>query len=667
MSESIDAGGSSSAGTLEFLISMVDKFSSPMEKAVGHVEKLKAAFTGLAVAGAEIFGGFEFLKHTVEPAMEFEQAQLKLARATDATAEQLRAAQEQADRLSTTYGATAEDVTKLQDVLSRFTGSLDESMKATELGAQVMAATGMDAAAAGKILGVALTDLRKPGQTAQDAMQETADKVTLLLNKFPAAGVSASRMARDIAKTATTVKTFHLDMDQALGLLAELNRTGIAGERGSGMLFESMVNSLLKLNSKGIPAYTKFFHAVVMTKDGTMDLIQTLAHASKEEMTRFAQSVGMSGQAMMLLVDHLHDAWVNQQKFKNASGETMKDAQKATETAEVAVRNFENAWIDLKVQLGQALLPAITHVANAIAGVTRVILEFLDTHEEFRKAFAIGAEVAALSLTFIGLFTAMRAGIFVVRALSAALLANPWVAIITAIIVAAVEIYQNWEWVKATWAEGYAWIAEHGEWIQNDIRAVAAVIKGAFDAVVNMKWSDILNPTQLALIKAAVADIRWAFEALSNAMSAVWREIKEIVGGAVDWVLNKVEFMAKGIRNIIGAVQWVGSAVGSGISAVGRQFGPSALTPEQGGNYGVGPSPPAPGARVNNNVQQQITNSPQITVTVGQTNASGTDVASAVSGAVTRANQSLSDQMAKQAESNSRSGYGDSRFSAIPQ
>jgi TP901 family phage tail tape measure protein len=456
-------GGSTIAGRLKYLVEIIDKFTQPLEKMEEKIGGFRSTLSEFAGAAAEIFAGIEVLKSTSEAAIEFEQAQLRLKQATGATAEQLREAREQADQLSMTYGTSAEAITQMQMRFSQFSGSLEEGMRLSELGAKLVAATGIEAQDAARILGAALTNLSEPGKSVEETMQAIADKTALLLTRFPGSADSAARVGRDFAKLAATMKSFGLDLDQTLALMAALNRSGIGGARGSGSFLQQIVNELLKLDKHGVPALMKYHFAIVKTKEGQIDLIRTLElmkEMGPKAVEKFAQATGVAGQEVMLLLQQLDKLPDLVSQFRNSAGTLDKTAKEATETAAVQFKNFGNAVEALKVALGQSLLPVLTRTIQSIVSLLKVVIEFVDTHPLLNRWISIGVQLAAVTVTVVGLWTALAKGIAVLKMLNLTLMANPILAGIAVLAIAAELLYDNWDQVRSSFQEGFSEISE---------------------------------------------------------------------------------------------------------------------------------------------------------------------------------------------------------------
>jgi len=144
---------------IRLLIELQDRISQPLERVQHSMEATQKGFAELGSAATEAFIGFEALKHIIEPAMAMQDAQIKLAQVTGATAEALERAKEQVEELSTAWNRSAEDLTAAQATMSIYTGSLESAEKTMRSTAQIANVLGVSADEAAKILGPAMATM----------------------------------------------------------------------------------------------------------------------------------------------------------------------------------------------------------------------------------------------------------------------------------------------------------------------------------------------------------------------------------------------------------------------------------------------------------------------------------------------------------------------------
>ncbi|QWF80150.1 phage tail protein [Amycolatopsis sp. CA-230715] len=153
-------------------------------------------------------------------------------------------------------------------------------------------------------------------------------------------------------------------------------------------------------------------------------------------------------------------------------------------------------------------------------------------------ALAVGTVAVAIGplVSIVGaLSSAFRVATTVFNALRVAMLANPFLAIVAAVVALAILIISNWDTIKAALAA--AW-----EWIKSTASAIFGAIADFFSGI----WSTI-----------------------TGAVSAAWDFITGLVSGALNFVRSTVQ---NGLNAVLGFFRniWssVSDAVSNGVSTV---------------------------------------------------------------------------------------------------
>jgi phage-related protein len=142
------------------------------------------------------------------------------------------------------------------------------------------------------------------------------------------------------------------------------------------------------------------------------------------------------------------------------------------------------------------------------------------------------------------------------RALGAALLANPIVIIIAAIAAAAYLIITNWDTVKQWILAFWEWLKDLFTTIWNFVVSVWTAIADFFKSV----WDGIISVAQTiwnafrTAFEAVLNAIKWVWEsvwgAIKTAAEWVWNLITSIVGGAIDGIRSVIETVLGVIRSV---------------------------------------------------------------------------------------------------------------------
>lgn len=201
--------------------------------------------------------------------------------------------------------------------------------------------------------------------------------------------------------------------------------------------------------------------------------------------------------------------------------------------------------------LGMKLLAPIIGLVGRFAGAFGWVKGALDGVGKLttaQRVFASGTQFLGRVFSVVG-----KGIIFVIRAIGAAMLANPIIAIIAAIIIAIVLLWENCAWFRdlviGVWnaikdAAVVAW-----NWIVN---VVTTVINAIVDTAKSV-WQGIVNVWN-TVIDAIATAARWLWE---NVIQPVWKVIAkaaEIAWNIVKFIVQTVVFVIVAIITFIAVV-----------------------------------------------------------------------------------------------------------------
>lgn len=144
--------------------------------------------------------------------------------------------------------------------------------------------------------------------------------------------------------------------------------------------------------------------------------------------------------------------------------------------------------------------------------------------------------VAVLALVAPGALPAVAVAI---KAIGAALIANPIGAAVTAIALAATLVITNWDKIRPALQPIIDWLG------------------GAFTTV----WEGAIEPVIDGLVGAG------------DAIVAAWDGVKAGLGAVLDWMGEKFDAVLRKIQPVIDALTWIRDKGAAGIGAVGDLFG----------------------------------------------------------------------------------------------
>jgi TP901 family phage tail tape measure protein len=175
----------------------------------------------------------------------------------------------------------------------------------------------------------------------------------------------------------------------------------------------------------------------------------------------------------------------NSQKAEGSMGREFA-ATLATTSAQFEIT--KNRLVEVGVNIGSVLLPAVNRVMGSFASATSSIADFVREHQ------TLVGNVIAVAATLGGLYAGSQAvsfGIgavtFAFNAMKIAMMTNPIGLVIGVLAAAAALIYQNWEpikaWWQSLWSDMLATITKAETWIMSKVQTIGnawASVKSAF-------------------------------------------------------------------------------------------------------------------------------------------------------------------------------------------
>lgn len=403
---------------LQILVELRDEVTEPLQKMNEQFESFSENIHGLWAAGAEVFGGYEAIEGLLEPAVAFAQVQERLALAMKGSSEELAKFKEQAEDLSENFPKNIEDITAAQTELYQTFRNLKDTEDATEVATKLATALGTDAATGANILSSAIENLGEKGKPLSQQLESLGDKLAILRTYFPSGAAGAQRMAIELSRLGAAAQTTGIHQNQIFAVWAELNRLHAGGGRGSGQLAEQIIQSLTKLNDKGVPELEKFGLAVAKAPDGSVNLYATLK-AMSEMSPKALQNLEehMSGQGAMvaLLVKHISDVNNAYGEFLHHEGALQNIADAMSNTPEAKLERLRNTIANLGDTIGTQMLPQLIYIVDRLSKFVHAIDDFLAKHPQATKAIGELAAGLASVLTLAGLWKFGEVGLGLVR------------------------------------------------------------------------------------------------------------------------------------------------------------------------------------------------------------------------------------------------------------
>lgn len=393
---------------LEVLVELVDQVTEPLSKIHEAFEDFESSIWDLTKAFSSIFLGYELLEHLLDPAAEFQKAQIDLALATHASAEQLAEFKEQGEALSESWPQTLEDITDAQTNLFQTFRDYDITKEGTGYAVRLATILGVTAAQGANDLASAVQNLGDSSKSTAENMASMSDKIAILVTRFPSGPGGVGRLAMDIGRVGATAKTFGITANQVFALMGELNRLHVGGVRGAGMFVQQLITEIAGLDSKGRPKLEKYGLQVVKTTEGHVNLLATikrLADMNPKALETLEQHLPGSGQALSALAAHWKDLEGAYNDFLHSSGAGEDVAKRKNEIFDpTKVQQLHHAIRNLLDTLGTQMLPDLTRLVNVLIQVVQAVSEFTKAHPDLTRFVTRMMELSAATLTLVATF-----------------------------------------------------------------------------------------------------------------------------------------------------------------------------------------------------------------------------------------------------------------------
>ena len=282
-----------------------------------------------------------------------------------------------------------------------------------------------------------------------------------------------------------------------------------------------------------------------MLRDGSRGLVQLREDARR---TGYVLSEQAARDAEVFQ-DTLLDTQLIMKGLKNTVGAALlpvvTGAMKRIGDALVGNREQVKLWADSFATGVEQALPVIGDIVKGMGEVTSIVGDVISSTADMVGGWQnfgtiIGTAIAAKTVIRIGKFASavfslgrsmllltpvlplIAAGF---RAVGAALIANPIGALITAIAVGAIAIYENWDTVKKYLKPVLDWMGEKFTWL----------------------WENAGKPL-IDGLKTGVEGI-----------GVAWETMKSALGAVIDWIGQKFEWLMGKIQPVIDGMKWVGS------------------------------------------------------------------------------------------------------------
>jgi TP901 family phage tail tape measure protein len=368
-------------------------------------------------------------------------------------------------------------------------------------------------------LNLSIPEAKKAVDAMNFLSDTTAAKASQILDFMAAGGASV----------AGTLKT-GAPMMQAFG--ATLVSIGKSGAEAA---------TIMERFQKGVLSNKQMSELFQAAGGGVNGLLTVLKAGSKltgqEQFEFFANfgeygtSVSQLAQNYDLLYGTLKSVQNEQSYFNSATNEFVNRSS----TTQGQINQLMTTLKVGMLEFGEVFLPILNKALNAIKPVVKAIVEWVKENPKLMEVIGVITGIVSAILILVGVVALLKAAFI---ALQAVLLANPIIAIITAIAVAAYLIYDNWgaisEWFAGLWNSVKAAFMQAWEWIKNFF------MKYTIYGLIIQHWGEI----------TAVASQFYEFG--KNIVMAIFDGIKDFAMKPIEAITELGNTIAGKFKSILG-------------------------------------------------------------------------------------------------------------------
>lgn len=489
-----------------------------MESASKSIGKVSDAFLGVGIAIAGALG------YAADQAAQFNAEMDYFQAVSGATTSQMDQIRQKAIQLDQTTMFSTEDIAQMFTQLAKSGESTSEI-----LGGVADACTNLAQAAQ-----VPLTNATNDVVTAMSAFHLTASQAAMVANEFAGASnnsiLSVDDLATSLKYVGAVADTLHISLQDTTTALTLMGRAGIQGSMGGTELRQM----LLQLSAPTAAATKELQQLGIITANGTNQLFQANGQAKSlaqifQILQNATANMGAEQQTAALKTIFNSRALAGAEILTKAGAQgfdQMNAAINKTTAADVAAKRMDNLQGSIKILTSSMKTMAITagqplqnFLNTVVKAITALVQGFshLSPHMQTMIIYTL-AIVAGLALLIgiigkaisIGLSlwkTITQLGeaieflgevgeglITMVRTLTVALLENPIVLIIAAVILLAIAFYELYQHCQAF----RDIINDIGRWFKSvfeDVVSFFEKVPGYFERI----WGDIEKGFQTAL------------------------------------------------------------------------------------------------------------------------------------------------------------------------
>lgn len=396
------------------------------------ISSMKGQLVGAIAAG---YGLANALKAPISAAREFETVMLDIAQKAELSDESMKALGERIRKMAPTMNQTAQEVATGMDVLMGM--GMDANTAEGVIPTLGKVATAYNAQ---------IADLARTAMAGIDNLKLKVEEMPAAMDALAQAGKAGAFELKDMAQhlpalaaIAQTNGMKGLSAVQELGTALQIVRKG-AGD--SSQAATNLLNVLQKITSEETVKKFKKVANIDLKKElektaklgmspieGLATIVDQIIKKSKGKIKVGDLFTDMQVQlGVAALVNNLEEYKKIQAEVRKATGVWMEDYERRMKTNQALTKQFEVAFHNLKVSIGNALLPSVNGKLMMLTGIVEKIRAWSDANPKLAGGIVkvasalIGLRVAMIGLKLAWLFLkggAIYSGIAALAALAA--------------------------------------------------------------------------------------------------------------------------------------------------------------------------------------------------------------------------------------------------------
>lgn len=565
--------------TLQIILQLKDDATSGLQKLGQTLTANKETFQQVGLAAGIAFAGVTAaIAGSVSAANESAKVQAQLDAVLKSTGDTQAHVVQQfvatGGTITTTLAQSSKQIaahaTAVTDAQSKIHGYQEQLQAATAKLADLTAA---------QAAGTLKTNAQK------ESLVLTKEKITDLNNEI----AKATGTMTVHGKTATTLAGYYKDVTVAaqftrqglIDLSKQLEQTTTFSDE-TVLSAENLLLTFTSIGANVMPQATKT----------VLDMAQALGEDTKDA----AIQLGKALQDPVLGITALRRVGVNfTDDQKNVIAQLVKTGQSAKAqqlilaelnkefggSAAAAATTFggrmeqvKNQIDDLQEEIGNAIIPILSKFLEKIVPIISAMTEWMIAHPKLTAAIlltvaavtGLTAALSALALVTIAFETVAWPVVAVVAAIAIGIIA---------LIAVGVLLYQHWDQIKSKAMEVFNFLGDFFTAFWQNLADIATFTMNLIVGAIITDLNALLPGWQgvLAAISKAWSDM-WS--GVLSFFTGVWNTVKDTIGGAVDYVINKIDgLIAKAqeiAAKVLAPIGKAVAAVGGGASSIGSSI-----------------------------------------------------------------------------------------------